>query len=231
MENLEMKFPRIPRTTPRVRTVSHFRNTYLRSAKFAPLAIFSLFFLTNFTGLFFSPVMAPVVDAASQVNTIPADIPLSGDCDLDWIIFRAGEKAGVDPRFIHAVIEQESKYDPKAVSHAGAQGLMQMMPATAQRFGLKDPFDASANVEAGTKYLKWLLKRFDGDVSLALAGYNAGEGAVDKYKGVPPYSETQNYVKKIVTSYGKTYHPILPPVDAKLAFHLTNEPAGSATGL
>ena len=135
--------------------------------------------------------MAPVVNAAS-VETIPADIPLSGDCDLDWIIFRAGEKAGVDPRFIHAVIKQESRYDPKAVSPAGAQGLMQMMPATAQRFGLKDPFDAAANVEAGTKYLKWLLERFDGDVSLALAGYNAGEGAVDKYKGVPPYGETQN---------------------------------------
>lgn len=210
-----MKFPR--------------RMSYLRSAKFAPFAIISLFFLTNVTGFFFSPVIAPVV--AAQVETIPTDIPLSGDCDLDWIIFRAGEKAGVDPRFIHAVIKQESRYDPKAVSHAGAQGLMQMMPGTAQRFGLKDPFDQAANVEAGTKYLKWLLKRFDGDVSLALAGYNAGEGAVDKYKGVPPYNETQNYVKKIVANYGKTYHPILPPDDARLAFHLTGEIAETSTGL
>ncbi|HEV7796895.1 MAG TPA: lytic transglycosylase domain-containing protein [Pyrinomonadaceae bacterium] len=206
-----MKFPRkFPR-----------RVSYLHSAKFAPFAIISLFFVFNFTGIFFSPVMAPVVDAATQVETIPDDIPLSGDCDLDWIIFRAGEKAGVDPRFIHAVIKQESKYDPKAVSPVGAQGLMQMMPGTAKRFGLKDPFDATANVEAGTKYLKWLLKRFDGDVSLALAGYNAGEGSVDKYKGVPPYSETQNYVKKIVATYGKTYHPVLTADDAKLAFHLT----------
>jgi hypothetical protein len=97
-----------------------------------------------------------------------------------------------------------------------------MMPATAQRFGLKDPFDASANVEAGTKYLKWLLKRFKGDVSLALAGYNAGEGSVDKYKGVPPFSETQNYVKRIVSNYGKAYHPVLAPDDAKLAFHLVS---------
>jgi soluble lytic murein transglycosylase-like protein len=106
------------------------------------------------------------------------------------------------------------------------------MPATAERFGLKDPFDAQANVEAGTKYLKWLLERFDGDVSLALAGYNAGEGAVDKYKGVPPYGETQNYVKKIVTNYGKAYHPILPPADAKLAFHLTSlDGQTSASGL
>jgi soluble lytic murein transglycosylase-like protein len=97
-----------------------------------------------------------------------------------------------------------------------------MMPDTAKRFGLKDPFDATENVEAGTKYLKWLLKRFDGDVSLALAGYNAGEGSVDKYKGMPPFNETQNYVKKIVSNYGKTYHPVLLPDDAKLAFHLVS---------
>jgi soluble lytic murein transglycosylase-like protein len=191
----------------------------VRSAKSIPLFIISLFVLFNFTDFAFSPVMAPVVSAA-EVEAIPADIPLSGDCDLDWIIFRAGEKAGIDPRFIHAVIKQESKYDSRAVSPVGARGLMQMMPATAERFGLKDPFDPAANVEAGTKYLKWLLKRFDGDVSLALAGYNAGEGAVDKYKGVPPYTETQNYVKKIVSNYGKTYHPVLSPDDAKLAFHL-----------
>jgi hypothetical protein len=203
----------------------------LRSGKFAPFAIISFFFVFNFTGFFFSPALAPSVDAATQIETIPADIPLSGDCDLDWIIFRAGEKAGVDPRFIHAVIKQESRYDPKAVSRVGAQGLMQMMPATAKRFGLKDPFDATANVEAGTKYLKWLLQRFDGDVSLALAGYNAGEGSVDKYKGVPPFSETQNYVQKIVASYGKTYHPVLTPDDAKLAFHLTSENAGNSAGL
>jgi len=217
-----MKFPqKFPR-----------RVSYLRSAKFVPFAIISLFFITNITGFLFSPVMAPtVVNAVTQVETIPDDIPLSGDCDLDWIIFRAGEKAGVDPRFIHAVIKQESKYDPKAVSYVGAEGLMQLMPATAKRFGLKDPFDPAANVQAGTKYLKWLLKRFDGDVSLALAGYNAGEGSVDKYKGVPPYGETQDYVKKIVSTYGKTYHPVLTPDDAKVAFHLTNEISESVSGL
>lgn len=213
-----MKFPQ---EFPRVHPVRRLRSLHFRSAKFAPFAIISLFFVFNFTGLFFSPVLAPIVSAA--VQTIPQDIPLSGDCDLDWIIFQAGEKAGVDPRFIHAVIKQESRYDPKAVSYVGAQGLMQMMPGTAKRFGLKDPFDAKANVEAGTKYLKWLLKRFDGDVSLALAGYNAGEGSVDKYKGVPPYSETQNYVKKIVATYGKTYHPVLPPGDARVAFHLVSD--------
>jgi hypothetical protein len=223
---------KLPQEFPRVRPVRRLRNLHLRSGKFAPFAVISFFLVFNFTGLFFSPVMAPEVYAATQVESIPEDIPLSGDCDLDWIIFRAGEKQGVDPRFIHAVIKQESRYDPKAVSYVGAQGLMQMMPATAKRFGLKDPFDATTNVEAGTKYLKWLLKRFNGDVSLALAGYNAGEGSVDKYKGMPPYSETQNYVKKIVSTYGKTYHPVLTPDDAKLAFHLVSpEDLTSVNGL
>ena len=194
---------------------------HLRSAKFAPAAIISFFCLTHFTGFFLGPSVKPVV-AAAQVEKIPADIPVSGDCDLDWIIFRAGERAGVDPRFIHAVIKQESRYRANATSPVGAQGLMQLMPATAKRFDCKDLKDRTSNVEAGTKYLAWLLKRFDGDVMLALAGYNAGEGAVAKYKGVPPYSETQKYVTKIVANYGKTYHPVLRPEDAMLAFHLLN---------
>jgi len=200
-----MKFPRFP---------------HLRSAKFAPVAIFSLFFLTNFTGLYFSPALAPVVSASARIETIPADIPHSGDCDLDWIIFRAGQRAGVDPRFIHAVIEQESNYDPEALSPAGARGLMQLMPGTAKRFDCNDSKDEACNVEAGTKYLAWLLKRFNGDVMLALAAYNAGEGAVDKYQGVPPYPETRIYISKIVKNYGKTYHPILPLAEAQPALGL-----------
>ena len=182
-----------------------------RSAKFAPFAVMSLFLLSNFTGIFFSHVFAPSVSATTQVEEmIPQDIPTSGDVSLDRIIFRAGGRHGVDPRFIHAVIWQESKYKPSALSHAGAQGLMQLMPATARRFGCSDAQDVAANVEAGTKYLSWLLKRFNGDVTLALAGYNAGEGAVDKYNGVPPYNETQNYVRKIVANYGQTTHPVMP---------------------
>lgn len=204
-----MKFPHFP---------------HLRSAKYASFAIIWFFCLTNFTGLFFSPALAPVVSAAARTHmkTIPADIPVSGDCDLDWIIFRAGEREGVDPRFIHAVIEQESRYDADATSHAGARGLMQLMPDTAKRFHCDDLTDRTCNVEAGTKYLAWLLKHFDGDVKLALAAYNAGEGSVDKYKGIPPYTETEKYIDKIVTNYGKTYHPVLSPEDAKVEFHLTD---------
>ena len=202
---------------------------HLRSAKFAPFAIMSLFLLTNFTGIFFSPVLAPSVSATAQIEDVMLpDLPTSGDPDLDQIIFRAGGRHGIDPRFIHAVIYQESKYQPNALSHAGAQGLMQLMPATARRFGCTDPGDMAENVEAGTKYLRWLLKRFNGDVSLALAGYNAGEGAVDKYNGVPPYNETQNYVRKIVASYGTSIHPVTTTHVTKLAVEsLANETQAS----
>ena len=198
-----------------------------RSFKLAPFLVIAFFFLTNITGVFFSAVLAPSVSA--EAATLPPDIPSSGDVDLDWIIFRAGESEGVDPRFIHAVIWQESKYELHAVSGAGARGLMQLMPATARRFGCTNPDDAASNIKAGTKYLAWLLTRFNGDVELALAGYNAGEGSVDKYKGIPPYNETQNYVHKIVARYGKTFHPIVPVEEARLALEMLskNSQAGS----
>ncbi len=143
------------------------------------------------------------------------------------MIYRAGQQHGVDPRLLHAVVLQESRYKTDAESYAGAQGLMQLMPAAAKRFKCDDRKDPQQNIEAGAKYLRWLLKRFDGDVSLALAGYNAGEGAVDKYEGVPPYEQTQTYVKKIVGNYGKTYHPVLKPEEARSAFGLTQQSPGA----
>lgn len=194
----------------------------LRSLKFAPLGLIFVVVSINLTGLFFSKAYAPIAATRTEFS-LPGDIPSSGDSKLDLIIFRAGERYGVDPRFIHAVIWQESKYQRRAQSHAGAQGYMQLIPATARRFGCKDPFDPEQNIVAGTKYLFWLLKRFDGNVELALAGYNAGEGAVDKYDGIPPYNETRNYVRIISKRYGKSYHPVLPPALAAKEFHLRPE--------
>ena len=109
----------------------------------------------------------------------------------------AAKLHGVDPAIVRAIIHAESAYNPNALSRVGAQGLMQLMPATARRFGVGNAFDATQNIAGGVQYLAWLLKRFNGDLSLAAAGYNAGEGAVDKYRGVPPYAETRRYVERV----------------------------------
>lgn len=106
-------------------------------------------------------------------------------------------KHGLDPALLAAVAHVESRFNPQAVSPKGAQGLLQLMPQTAERFGVNDAFDARENVEAGARYLSWLLERYKGDMDLALAGYNAGENAVDRHQGVPPYRETQSYVRSV----------------------------------
>ncbi|WP_312343944.1 lytic transglycosylase domain-containing protein [Stenotrophomonas acidaminiphila] len=112
-------------------------------------------------------------------------------------IAAAAREFGVEEAVVRAVIHAESAFNPTALSRAGAQGLMQLMPATARRFGVSDAYDASQNIRGGVRYLSWLLRRFNGDLTLAAAGYNAGEGAVDRHGGVPPYNETQYYVKRV----------------------------------
>jgi soluble lytic murein transglycosylase-like protein len=112
-------------------------------------------------------------------------------------ISAAAAAYGVEEAVVRAIIHAESSYNPGALSRVGAQGLMQLMPATARRFGVSNAFDPAQNIRGGVQYLGWLLKRFKGDLKLAAAGYNAGEGAVDKYKGVPPYAETQRYVQRV----------------------------------
>ena len=112
-------------------------------------------------------------------------------------IAQAAKDYGVEEAVVRAIIHAESAFNPNALSRVGAQGLMQLMPATARRFGVANAFDAVQNIRGGVQYLAWLLKRFNGNVALAAAGYNAGEGAVDKYGGVPPYSETQRYVQRV----------------------------------
>lgn len=112
-------------------------------------------------------------------------------------IAAAARQYGVEEAVVRAIIHAESSFNPMALSHAGAQGLMQLMPATARRFGVTDSYDASQNIKGGVQYLAWLLKRFNGNLTLAAAGYNAGEGAVDRHGGVPPYQETQRYVARV----------------------------------
>ncbi|HYH07329.1 MAG TPA: lytic transglycosylase domain-containing protein [Thermoanaerobaculia bacterium] len=113
------------------------------------------------------------------------------------IIVEAAKKFDVDAALVSAVIKAESDYNPRIVSHKGARGLMQLMPATAKRFGVTDSFDPRENIHAGTRYLRWLLTKFDGNADLAVAAYNAGEGNVWKYDGVPPFRETVNYINRI----------------------------------
>lgn len=117
------------------------------------------------------------------------------------MISKISRKHGVDEKLVKALIQQESGFNPKAKSHCGAMGLMQLMPGTAKTLGLSDPMNPVQNVDGGVRHLKWLLSKYNGNKILALAAYNAGSGAVDKYDGVPPYKETQNYVKSILANY------------------------------
>jgi hypothetical protein len=126
----------------------------------------------------------------------------SGSVGIDGLIRANGARLGIDPYLIFLVIEQESHFQARVVSPKGARGLMQLMPGTARRFGVSRPFDPSENIRAGTQYLKELMELFGGRVDLALAGYNAGEGAVVRFGGaVPPFRETQDYVKRISKRY------------------------------
>lgn len=127
----------------------------------------------------------------------------SQSTNIDELIETFSEKYGIDGDFIKAIIKQESGFNPNATSKKGAMGLMQLMPKTAQSLGVIDAYDPSQNIEGGVKYLKGLLDRFDNNQELALAAYNAGPNAVKKYGGIPPYKETQNYVKAIMATYNK----------------------------
>ena len=148
---------------------------------------------------------APVVNAdASQASLAGNQAWSTGNIQVDNLIRFYGKQHGVDPYLIFCLMSQESKFSKGAVSPKGAQGLMQLMPGTAARYGVTNPYDVAQNISGGTRYLKDLLKMFNGRVDLALAGYNAGENAVIKYGySIPPYDETRNYVKLIIKRYGR----------------------------
>lgn len=128
----------------------------------------------------------------------------TGDAKVDGFIVESGVRNGVDPVLLYAQMHQESSFKRGAISPKGARGLMQLMPGTAARFGVTNIFDPQQNIEGGARYMRFLLDHFDGDVALALAGYNAGEGAVLKYgRRIPPYRETQEYVRRISLRYAR----------------------------
>jgi soluble lytic murein transglycosylase-like protein len=157
------------------------------------------------------PLTAKLTATKRRTNIyLPSDFSLSGrplgwmSVDRDGVekfVKEAAERHKVDPALVRAVIEAESGWNPRAYSRKGAGGLMQLIPTTAQRFGAYDVFNPEQNIDAGVKYLRTLLERYNGNLDLALAAYNAGEGAVDRAHGVPSYRETRNYIQKVQNAY------------------------------
>ena len=150
-------------------------------------------------------------DAVATSATNPAS-PLhgytTGNTQIDGYLIDAGTRNGIDPLLLYSIMHQESSFKSHAISPKGARGLMQLMPGTAVRFGVSNIFDPRQNIEGGARYVRFLLERFDGDVNLTLAGYNAGEGAVEKYGWqIPPYAETQEYVRRISRRYSLLRDP------------------------
>jgi soluble lytic murein transglycosylase-like protein len=160
----------------------------------------------------------PVVSEPQEEVVDPfADLPPKKQKIADLVNTLAAAYT-VAPRLALAVITVESNFDPKARSHKDARGLMQLIPHTATRFRVKNAFDARDNVRGGLAYLRWLLSYYRGDVALAAAAYNAGEGAVDRYRGVPPYPETRSYVQRVLALFGNELHPYDPKLVAPAPF-------------
>jgi soluble lytic murein transglycosylase-like protein len=131
---------------------------------------------------------------------------LSSTTGVRELVRQMSVEHGLDPKLMDALVRVESGYNPKAISHKGAMGLMQLMPSTARRLGVDDPFDPRQNVRGGMREFSRLVDQYRGNLQLALAAYNAGEGAVSKYRGIPPYKETRNYVSRILSLYtGRPY--------------------------
>ena len=146
------------------------------------------------------PVSVEKTEVKKETSSLSNTVSKTKDAIMGYIK-EASEKHGVEEKLIKALIKQESGFNPNAVSSAGALGLMQLMPSTAKYLGVQDALNPKENIEGGVKYLKQMLDKYNGNKILALAAYNAGPGAVDKYDGVPPYKETQNYVRAVLKNY------------------------------
>lgn len=146
------------------------------------------------------------VDSDKDISQVIQAFPESKRKIVEIVINLATEFQ-IEPRLALAFATVESNFNASAISSKNAMGVMQLIPATAERFNVRNPFEASDNVRGGLAYLQWLLAYFRGDVALAAAGYNAGEGAVDKFKGIPPYRETKGYVERILAAFPRRYHP------------------------
>jgi len=152
------------------------------------------------------PYPQPAIETAALAPDVASAVPdtlgtVPGARPFSALIATSAATHGVDVRLVHAVIEAESNYQPRARSAKGAKGLMQLMPATARQYAVRDPYDPRSNIDAGVRHLKDLLSRFD--VGLALAAYNAGEATVRRFGGLPPYAETRNYVSRILRRVGR----------------------------
>ena len=156
---------------------------------------------------------APPRVATESTPAPPPPVPLRAPKPILDLVNKIAPEFRVPPPLVIAIIEAESNYDTRAVSPKNAQGLMQLIPETARRFRVKNAFDPVQNVRGGIAYLRWLLAYFEGEVALVAAAYNAGEKSVERYGGVPPFAETQAYVRRIVSSIG----PLAQPFDANAA--------------
>ena len=155
------------------------------------------------TVLTYDPLNASATNAGSPLRGYT-----TGSAQIDGYLIDSGTRHGIDPLLLYSIMHQESSFKSHAISPKGARGLMQLMPGTAVRYGVTNVFDPRQNIEGGARYVSFLLERFDGDVNLTLAGYNAGEGAVEKYGWrIPPYAETQEYVRRISRRYSLLRDP------------------------
>jgi hypothetical protein len=143
----------------------------------------------------------PGGSAAGVIRSAKGDSASFPSPEINDVVEQAASRLQIDPQLVHAIIKVESEYDPQAISRKGAMGLMQLVPATAQRFGVENPFNIKQNVEGGVSYLKHLLNLFGGDLPLSLAAYNAGENAVQRSGGIPSFAETRDYVRKVTDLY------------------------------